>query len=209
MTLLDLEVLLRDKIRQEATADDPAHDFLHFTRVVEMARTLCRLEKGDESVVIPAAWLHDLVNVPKNDPRRSQASRLSAQAAREYLTSVGWTSRLDEIGHAIECHSFSAAITPRTLEAKIVQDADRLDGLGAIGIARLFIVAGLLKRPIYAEQDPFCRERAVDDAHYTIDHVYKKLFVVAETLQTEAGRAEGARRLATIKDYLKQLESEI
>ena len=118
-------------------------------------------------------------------------------------------SELESIGHAIEAHSFSAKIEPRTLEARVVQDADRLDGLGAIGIGRLFIVGGLLKRRIYDPADPFAETRTADDLVNTIDHFYVKLFKVADSLQTEAGRAEGARRARFMREYLEQLRREI
>lgn len=210
------EPLFKAKIAEVATNDDPAHDLAHFERVVSSAKLLGSIESADNEVIIPAAWLHDLVNVPKNDPRRSQASRLSAEAARSFLLEIGYLDgnpkreeKLKAIEHAIEAHSFSAGIKPLTVEAKVVQDSDRLDALGAIGLARLFIVAGLLKRPIYSMTDPFCYRREVDDSQFTIDHVFKKLFVIAESLQTESGRKEGLRRTNYIRGYLNQLESEI
>ncbi len=199
-----------EKILQVASADDPAHDFLHFKRVVEMAKKICAEEGGRLEVVVPAAWLHDLVNVPKDSPLRSQASKLSAVAATEFLKTINYPTEFHaEISHAIEGHSFSANIVVETLEAKIVQDADRLDGLGAIGIARCFAIAGILKRPFYADIDPFCNSRAVDDSKYTVDHFYKKLFATVQTLKTKAGRSEGLTRESVMKNFLRQLESEI
>lgn len=204
------EPLFEKKIAEIATTDDPAHDLLHFKRVVKTARQLCANEKGRMEVVVPAAWLHDFVNVPKNDPRRSQASRLSAEAALRFLQEIQYPQEyFADIAHAIEAHSFSANITPRTMEAKIVQDADRLDGLGAIGIARCFATAGLLKRAFYSEEDPFCRTRPIDDRDFTVDHFYAKLFKTAESLQTNAGRTEGVRRAQVMKTYLQDLGKEI
>ncbi len=113
------------------------------------------------------------------------------------------------IAHAIEAHSFSAAVAPQTIEACIVQDADRLDGLGAIGLARLFITAGLMRRPIYSSDDPFCSERTPDDSIFTVDHIYKKLFVVADTLTTDAGKREGHRRRQILRTYLDDLALDI
>jgi uncharacterized protein len=198
------------KIIELDFAGDPAHDLAHFKRVVATAKNLCKDEGARLEVVLPAAWLHDFVNVPKNDPRRSQASRLAAAAALEYLESINYPREFfDDIRHAIEAHSFSAKIEPRTLEAKIVQDADRLDGLGAIGIARLFSVSGLLKRSLYHPETPFGGERELDDLEYAVDHFYVKLFKTAETLQTAAGRAEGIRRAKFMQTYLQELAREI
>lgn len=204
------EEALLHKISEIASSEDPAHDLLHFKRVVKTAKHLCGQENGKYEVVVPAAWLHDFVIVPKNDPRRSQASRLSAEAAIRFLKELDYPSQyFDEIAHAIEAHSFSANIETKTLEARIVQDADRLDGLGAIGVARCFATAGLLKRPFYSEQDPFCETRKADDQKFTIDHFFVKLFKTAETLKTEAGRIEGKSRVESMKRYLSDLKGEI
>lgn len=210
MQLHKFESLFAEKIAQVATTDDPAHDLLHFKRVVASAKHLAAIENAKMEVVIPAAWLHDLVIVPKNDPRRSEASRLCAAAAIKYLQEINYPSEFfDEISHAIASHSFSANIEALTLEAKIVQDADRLDGLGAIGIARCFATGALMKRPFYSEEDPFCESRIPNDQEFTADHFFAKLFVVAETLKTNAGRAEGARRAEIMRRYLKDLNTEI
>jgi uncharacterized protein len=151
------ELKFETKISEIATSDDPAHDLLHFKRVVGLAKSLCAHENGNLQVVVPAAWLHDFVIVPKDSPLRKQASRLSAEKATEFLRSINYPEKhYGEIAHAIEGHSFSANIEVKTIEAKIIQDADRLDGLGAIGIARCFATAGLLKRPFYSSIDPFC-----------------------------------------------------
>lgn len=210
MNLSHWESKFEVKISEIATADDPAHDLLHFKRVVRTAKKLCAFENGKFEVVVPAAWLHDFVIVPKNSPLRSQASKLSAQGAIEFLNEIQYPKEFfGEIFHAIEGHSFSANIHVKTIEAKIVQDADRLDGLGAIGIARCFATAGLLKRPFYSEDDPFCETRNPDDSQFTIDHFYKKLFKAAETLKTQSGIAEGHLRIDVMKKYLSQLSSEV
>jgi uncharacterized protein len=202
--------ILEKKVAALATSDDPAHDLLHFKRVVRTALELCKLENARKEIVLPAAWLHDYVNVPKNDPRRKQASRLSAEAATDYLRSINYPSEyFVDIAHAIEAHSFSAGVEARTIEAQIVQDADRLDGIGAIGIARCFIVAGLLKRSVYSEEDPFCETRAPEDLKYTVDHFYQKLFVLSRSLKTKAGQAEGLRRSAVMQHFLDDLKKEI
>lgn len=203
-------ILFENKIKTIATSDDPAHDLLHFKRVVMLAKNISQKEGGRKEVVIPAAWLHDFVIVPKDSPLRSQASRLSAVSAIEYLKTIQYPPEYyADIAHAIESHSFSANIEVKTLEAKIVQDADRLDGLGAIGIARCFAVAGQLKRAFYSEADPFCDSRPINDLEYTVDHFYKKLFKTVETLKTASGQQEGQRRLVIMREYLSNLRTEI
>lgn len=210
MTLADWENKFEKKITEVASSDDPAHDLLHFQRVVTLAKKLCEQEGGQLEIVIPAAWLHDLVIVPKDSPLRSQASRLSAEKTIEFLRSIDYPAKFyDGIAHAIEGHSFSANIEVKTLEARIVQDADRLDGLGAIGIARCFATAGLLKRSFYSAKDPFCDLRTPDDSQFTVDHFFKKLFKTAETLKTISGMKEGQRRLEFMRNYLSFLKTEV
>lgn len=210
MNLEEIEILLQKKISEVASSEDPAHDLLHFQRVVAMAKKLCVQEQARAEIVVPAAWLHDLVIVPKNDPRRSQASRLSAEAAVKFLKEINYPAEFhEEIAHAVEAHSFSANIETKTLEARIVQDADRLDGLGAIGLARCFATAGLMKRAFYSADDPFCEGRTPDDREFTIDHFFVKLFRTAETLKTNSGRLEGVKRVHVMKQYLEDLKFEI
>lgn len=208
--MLTWEKLFEAKIATVASSEDPAHDLNHFKRVVSMAKRLCQSEQGKMEVVVPAAWLHDLVIVPKNSPLRSQASKMSAEKAIEFLREINYPAEFHhDIAHAIEGHSFSANIAVNTLEAQIVQDADRLDGLGAIGIARCFATAGLMKRAFYQGEDPFCDNRPPDDQHYTLDHFYKKLFKTAETLKTKSGQIEGVARIQFMQEYLQVLKTEI
>lgn len=210
MPMSSWEKIFEAKIATVASSDDPAHDLNHFKRVVTMATKLCLQENANMEVVIPAAWLHDLVIVPKNSPLRSQASKMSADKAVEFLREINYPEEFHkDIAHAIEGHSFSANIEVKTLEAKIVQDADRLDGLGAIGIARCFATAGLMKRSFYKAEDPFCDNRNPDDQNYTIDHFYQKLFKTAETLKTQSGKSEAVARIQYMKEFLQHLGSEI
>ncbi len=210
MSPILIEPILREKVLSIVTVEDPAHDILHIERVVSMAKQITEVEGGDLNVIIPAAWLHDCVIIPKSDPRRSFASRLSALSAVQFLRDYEYgQGLLDEIYHAIEAHSFSAKISCRTLEAKIVQDADRLDGLGAIGVARCFATAGLLGRHFYESDDPFCVNRLPDDSMFTLDHFDQKLFRTVETLQTEAGRKEGKLRAESMKQWIESLKREL
>lgn len=204
------EQKLQSKVRATFTGTDPSHDFSHFQRVSSLAIRLAKIEKAKLEVIIPAAWLHDLVNLPKNHPDRKLASGLSAEAATRYLESEGYPVEfLPEIDHAIRAHSFSAQIEPQTLEAKIIQDADRLDALGAIGIARCFIVGGQLGTPIYHLDDVFAENRELDDSSFSLDHFQKKLLKIAQTLRTPAAQQEGKRRADFIRHFLEELKYDL
>jgi uncharacterized protein len=182
---------------------DGAHDANHLDRVWRNARALLdQHPEADVLVVLAACYLHDLVNLPKNDPARATASRRSAELARERLPALGFPiDQLDAAAHAIEAHSFSAAIVPRTLEAKIVQDADRLDGLGAVGLARMFYIAGKMGSSLAHGSDPLALGRPLDDQTYSLDHIPVKLARLPGMMQTEAGRRLGEQRLAMLMDF--------
>lgn len=189
---------------------DAAHDLEHIRRVVANARRLTTSEGADWMTVLPAAWLDDCVIIPKSSPDRKQASMLAARQAASWLEEHGWPhDNLPEIVHAIEAHSFTAGIAPLTTEAKVLQDADRLDALGAVGLARTLMLGGELKRVFYQAEDPFCDHRDADDSVYTLDHLYRKLLTLEGTMQTESGRKDAGRRTGFLRDFLGQLREEI
>lgn len=189
---------------------DAAHDLAHIQRVAATAIMLARAEQAELAVVLPAAWLHDCVSVAKSSPQRAQASRMAADAADEFLRAAGYPpTYLPAIHHAIEAHSFSANITPRTTEARVVQDADRLDALGAVGVARCLMLSGQLGRRLYDPAEPFPKQRSPNDQLNTIDHFFTKLLRLAESMQTAAGRDEAMRRTAFMHQFLTQLAGEI
>jgi uncharacterized protein len=201
---------LFERFLSDQPGSDPGHGLVHVRRVVATASRLCTEEGARGEIVLPAAWLHDCVHVAKDSPQRTNASRIAAARAIEFLEAAGYPPDcLPGIRHAIEAHSFSAGIAPCTVEAMVVQDADRLDALGAIGIARCIAVGAALGRPIYQAQDPFCTARTPDDSGASIDHFYTKLLKLAGTMQTAAGRREAERRSAFMLSYLDQLRSEI
>lgn len=189
---------------------DSAHDMTHTERVVSNALQLAKEEKCDEDVVLAAAWLHDCVIVPKDHPNRKKASIMAAEKATKYLHSIQFDKeKIPEVAHAIEAHSFSAGIQPTTIEAKIVQDADRLDALGAIGIARCFVVGGQMNRSLYQPDDPFCAHRDPDDSNWTLDHFYTKLFRLPDQMNLESAKKEANRRMDFMKQFLDRMDQEI
>lgn len=190
-------------IELAGAGDDGAHDINHLHRVWRNAGALLPLHpEADPLVVMTACYLHDLVNLPKNHPDRTLASRQSASLAADTLAALAFPAdRLAAVAHAIEAHSFSAAITPHTIEAKIVQDADRLDALGAVGLARLFYIAGQMSSALAHPSDPLGVARAPDDRAYALDHIGVKLARLPGMMQTEAGRALALERLAQLTAF--------
>src|SRR5690349_1779816 len=143
------------KLAEEAAAADPAHDFTHSLRVLANALKIADSEGGDREVLEAAAFLHDIANLPKNHPESHLSSERSAAHAEQILRDYGFSEeKIAKAKDAILCHSFSRGLTPQTLEGRIFQDADRLDALGAIGIARTFAVGGATNRPLYSADDP-------------------------------------------------------
>ncbi|MCQ4143506.1 MULTISPECIES: HD domain-containing protein [Vogesella] len=190
-------------LAREQAGDDGAHDLNHLGRVWHAARQLlASYPQADTLVVMVACYLHDLVNLPKNHPERHLASRQAAALASARLAAAGFdAARLPAVAHAIEAHSFSANIAPQTLEAQIVQDADRLDALGAVGLARLFYTAGRMNSALAASDDVLAVQRPLDDRAYALDHIAVKLATLPATMQTAAGRALAEARLQWLYQF--------
>lgn len=189
---------------------DPAHDFLHVQRVYDNARHILKIEKADEEVVLTAVLLHELFNYPKGHPESYRSGDVCAEKAEEVLGEHSFPS--EKIPHVLDCirnHSFSKGVTPSTIEGKIVQDADRLDAIGAIGIARCFATCQEMGRPFYEQADPMSRNREPNDKLYGIDHFFIKLLNIADRLHTDTARQIAAERTGFMKHYLEQLDAEI
>lgn len=188
---------------------DPSHDVAHLARVHANAMRIAEGEGGDRELLGVAAILHDCVQVEKDDPRRRLASRMAAERARRLMSRAWDAARLDALAHAIEAHSYSGGVEPRTVEARILRDADRLDQLGALGVARAFQVGGRIGRALYDPADPRAEDRPLDDVAYTLDHFRTKLLLLEEGLVTVEGRRLAAGLAARTREFLDWFEEEI
>lgn len=195
----------------DAAATGGAHDVTHMARVWRNATRIARTEAGcDTEVLLAAAILHDCVPVEKSSPDRPRASLLSAARAREIVAPLGWPPpRVEALAHVIETHSFSANLTPASREARIFQDADRLDAIGAIGVARCFHVGGRMHGALYHAGDPSARSRPLDDRAYALDHFPAKLFRLTEGFWTDEGKRLAVARSAVMTDFVATLLVEI
>ncbi|EIO5096197.1 HD domain-containing protein [Vibrio parahaemolyticus] len=208
-SLSQFEPLFLEFMQQEMQVD-AAHDIEHVKRVVKTAKQLCDEENADIAIVLPAAYLHDCFTYPKDHLNRKQSSAIAAKKAIAYLESIQYPQHYhDAIAHAIEAHSFSANIRPNTLEAQIVQDADRLDALGAIGVTRCIQVSTHFNAQLYNDNDMFAKERELNDKQFTVDHFQTKLFKIVDTMNTESAKLEANKRKAFMQTYLKQLYDEV
>ena len=190
--------------------NDPAHDFEHVMRVYNNAKKIVKKEKANQKLVLSAVLLHDIVSYPKSSKRSKFSSIDSAKKSKIILKKYGFSKEeIIIISDAIVEHSFSQNMVPQTLEGKILQDADRLDALGAIGIARVFATSGSLNRPFYNIDDPFCNKRNPDDNLWAIDHFFKKLLKLESMMNTESGKIEAKKRTKVLQTFLKQLKNEV
>ncbi|MBW1212717.1 phosphohydrolase [Pantoea allii] len=192
--------------------DDGAHDIAHLRRVWMSAQRIMTGTQADPLVVLTACYFHDVVNLPKNHPERHKASTYAASETQRILQQdfIDFPEELiEQVMHAVQAHSFSAAITPKTLEAKIVQDADRLESLGAIGLARVFYTAGTMNRPLFNSADPLGKDRELNDVKWTLDHFQTKLLRLPETMQTEAGRMLAEHNADFLVGYMAKLCAEL
>ena len=199
-------------LEENHSTDDTAHDISHFRRVWMTAQKIMADQAVEPLVILTACYFHDIVSLPKNHPERGRSSQMAARRTCDIL-------RRDfpdfppehaaSVAHAIEAHSFSAGIAPQSMEAKIVQDADRLEALGAIGLARVFAVSGALGVPLFDADDPFADARILDDRAFALDHFQTKLLRLPDTMQTEMGRELARHNADFLIQFMAKLSAEL
>jgi len=218
-----LQVTYREVQRRFANVDDPAHGWEHVKRVYKLALHIAEREEADRFIVGMAALMHDLGRaiqyaVGMGEAEASSAltthhAELSVVAADELLVASQISpEKREAVLHAIAAHSFSHNIEPRTLEACVVRDADRLDGLGAIGVARWAISATIRRTAqtrTYHPDDPFAERHTPNDRLYMLDHFYTKLLRLSDTLTTETARKLAKRRSRFLREFLDELRWEL
>jgi uncharacterized protein len=191
--------------------DDPAHGWEHVRRVYDLALRIGQEESADLLLIGLAALLHDTGRLVHR--KGTHHAVLSVEMARDVLkTYLLAPEQIEAIVHAIEAHSFSRGIEPRTLEACVLRDADRLDGLGAIGILRWAISGTIKRKPqtkSYHPEDPFGEWHELDDRLYMLDHFSTKLLKLEQGMYTTTGRAMAQQRTAYMRTYLQELRAEL
>lgn len=199
-------------VRQKLAADSSGHDWWHIDRVVRNALQIARDEGADSQIVELAALLHDIADWKFHDGDETAGP----QAAREWLSSHQVEPAVvDHVCDIITGVSFKGAAVQTsmpTLEGQCVQDADRLDAMGAIGIARAFAFGGHFGRLMYdpavppRQHNSFAEYKA--NAGPTINHFYEKLLLLKDRMQTNAGRRRAQERHQFMETFLKQFFTE-
>ena len=211
-TMINLEQIMRTT-QLHLHNQSPAHDFEHILRVYKNAEMISKQEESvDLDIVLAAALLHDLVVYPKGSSKTINSADDSAEIAKKILLEYKNYPRekIEKVADAIRTHRYSKRLVPQTLEGKILQDADRLDAIGAIGIARTFSIGGSENRSIYNLTDPFCEsERQLDDTQWTLDHIKKKLMILKNSMHTKTAKKIAEERTEFIELFLNQLRKEI
>lgn len=201
---------LETEARSRCEGADSAHDWQHVVRVRRTALTLAEAAGANVVVCELAALLHELFNHPKGHPDSKFSGEVCAEHARILLASHGVDASVIElVRYAIAVHPFSLGIDPMTLEAKVLQDADRLDAIGAIGVARCFATCSSMGRPFYEPDDPWCERREPDDKLWGVDHFEKKLLRLEGAFHTERARELARSRTEFMRAYLEQLAREL
>lgn len=191
--------------------DDPAHGWEHIQRVYDLALYIAEREGAQRFITGMAALLHDLGRLShEQDHHHADASVSQARELCERYRIAPETQ--EAILHAVIAHSFSRGVQPSTLEARIVRDADRLDGLGAIGIMR-WAITGAVRRTsetlCYHPDDPFAERHMPDDGRYMLDHFFSKLLKLSEGMTTATGRELAEQRTRFIRVYLDEFRREL
>lgn len=198
--------------RDDAVHDDASHDMSHFSRVYRTAKHIAGYERepADFLVLLAAAYFHDIVSLPKDHADAKLSSRYASVKAKQILHLLHFPDeKIEPVCKAIETHSFSSGLQPETYEAKIIQDADRMEALGAIGAMRTFYVSGRLGREPFDVHDLYAKQRPLDDKMFGLDHFYCKLFKLPALLQTEGGRILARKRTDFLTYFVEELDANI
>jgi len=201
--------MLKEKIVKKFYKDLGGHGFDHVERVHRMALNIAKKEDANLRIVDAAAWLHDIAHVREDEGKCACHAQEGAKIARKILKRMNFPeSEIKAIGHAISVHRFSKGKKAKTKEAEILQDADRLDALGAICIARVCMYYGYRGKPLY---EPKRKPKKYYHGQKTnaINHFYEKILKIKpETFHTETARKIARKRYSFIRQFLRKFKAE-
>ncbi len=200
-----------DQARQWYSSADPVHDFNHILRVYRLAERIGQAEGADLEILRAAALLHDAADArPDGDSDRPTHHLASADFARDVLTAEGWPEGgIESALHCIRAHRFRGTETPETLEAKILFDADKLDVLGAIGVARAFAYAALAGQPLTGDPSDSFKTKFEKESGEPHTPYHEFLFKLSRVqFHTETARQMAASRRQYMAEFFERLALE-
>lgn len=199
-------------VRQKLAGSEGGHDWHHTERVWKTARYIARQEKADRLCVELAALLHDVADAKFHEGDEEIGARTADRFLQELPLEDGRREHIVQIVRHISFKGGQTEAPVRSLEFNIVQDADRLDALGAIGIARCFSYGGFRGRPLY---DPRIKPRQEmtpeeyrQNAGPSINHFYEKLLLLKDRMHTATGMEIAAERHRFMEDFLTRFFAE-
>jgi uncharacterized protein len=193
-----------------------AHDASHIARVYRWALRLAPEALADGDCAGAMALVHDLAFIPKDSPDRALGGERSAHLAGAVLTKAGYAiDEVSAIAEAVRTSSWSRGFAPTNALGVVLQDADRLDAIGAVGLMRTFACGQFMSsaaRPgrFYHADDPCAQSgRVIDDRTYAVDHCYAKLLLLAAGMHLPSAQQEAKRRHAAMESFLAQMQADI
>ena len=188
---------------------DAIHDFDHVLRVLALAERIAAEEGADWEIVRTAVLLHDVARVDETDRLAQDHAQAGAAFARRLLADQP-PEKVEAVAQAIAAHRFRAGPAPQTLEAKVLHDADKLDAIGAIGVARAFAYGGYEGQRLWAEVPPGYEETPANHPRHTPVHEFHmKLRKIRDRLLTDSARRIAQERHAFMVAFFERLEREV
>lgn len=196
------------EVRKRLEGEGSGHDWWHIVRVWNMAKKIGREEGADMFIVELAALLHDIADWKFHDGDDTVGPRVAGEVLIEHKVEEGVIQQVQEIVSTISFKGAGVKSEMRTLEGKVVQDADRLDAIGAIGIARTFTYGGHVNRTMYnPEEKPVLhqtKEAYIKSSGPIINHFYEKLLLLKDRMNTQTAKNIAEERHKFMEEYLNR-----
>ncbi|SIR52448.1 uncharacterized protein SAMN05421858_2639 [Haladaptatus litoreus] len=187
----------------------PAHDWHHVKRVANLAETLAEEHGANDRILFTAVWLHDIGRAREDRGEIADHAEWGAKGAKRILAEYDAAeTEIEAIQHCIRAHRFSNDVEPETIEAKLLSDADNLDALGAVGIARNFCFSGEFAQPLHDPGLPIVTDDTTSGAT-AMNHFHKKILRLPERMYTDAGRRMAEERSAFVEEFIARFEREV
>lgn len=217
LDIRETDLITIEQARQYYTDDDPVHDFTHVLRVLALAERLAAMEGADLDIVRTAVLLHDVARPEDNNmdsgfalevEQEADHAVLAGRAARRILQGAD-PDFVDAVVHAIEAHRFRNDIEPQTVEARVLFDADKLDAIGAVGVARAFAYAGRHGMPLWGAVSKDYRPGESEEVHTPHHEFEVKLKQIKDRLYTDSGRRMAEARHRVMVAFFEQIAAEM